>query len=191
MKKMEEKILAEGKVLPGGVLKVGSFLNQQVDINFMREIGDEIARLFKDSGATKIFTIEASGIPIAISAGFAMGLPVVYAKKHKGSNIASDVYTVPVKSFTHGDTNNVVVTKEFISPDDRILIVDDFLAHGSALTGLISIVEQAGATVVGCAAAIEKGFQLGGDALREKGYRVESLAIIDEMTDEGVVFRKQ
>ena len=191
MKKMEEKILAEGKVLPGGVLKVGSFLNQQVDINFMREIGDEIARLFKDSGATKIFTIEASGIPIAISAGFAMGLPVVYAKKHKGSNIASDVYTVPVKSFTHGDTNNVVVTKEFISPDDRILIVDDFLAHGSALTGLISIVEQAGATVVGCAAAIEKGFQLGGDALREKGYRVESLAIIDEMTDEGVIFRKQ
>lgn len=191
MKKMEEKILAEGKVLPGGVLKVGSFLNQQVDIGFMREIGDEIARLFMDCGATKIFTIEASGIPIAISAGFAMGLPVVYAKKHKGSNIASDVYTVPVKSFTHGDTNNVVVTKEFISPDDRILIVDDFLAHGSALTGLISIVEQAGATVVGCAAAIEKGFQLGGDALREKGYRVESLAIIDEMTDEGVVFRKQ
>ena len=102
MKKMEEKILAEGKVLPGGVLKVGSFLNQQVDIGFMREIGDEIARLFKDCGATKIFTIEASGIPIAISAGFAMGLPVVYAKKHKGSNIASDVYTVPVKSFTHG-----------------------------------------------------------------------------------------
>ena len=191
MKKMEEKILAEGKVLPGGVLKVGSFLNQQVDINFMREIGDEIARLFKDSGATKIFTIEASGIPIAISAGFAMGLPVVYAKKHKGSNIASDVYTVPVKSFTHGDTNNVVVTKEFISPDDRVLIVDDFLAHGSALTGLISIVEQAGAAVVGCAAAIEKGFQMGGDTLREKGYRVESLAIVDEMTDEGVVFRKQ
>ena len=191
MKKMEEKSLAEGKVLPGGVLKVGSFLNQQVDINFMREIGDEIARLFKDCGATKIFTIEASGIPIAISAGFAMGLPVVYAKKHKGSNIASDVYTVPVKSFTHGDTNNVVVTKEFISPDDRILIVDDFLAHGSALTGLISIVEQAGATVVGCAAAIEKGFQMGGDTLREQGYRVESLAIVDEMTDEGVVFRKQ
>ena len=191
MKKMEEKILAEGKVLPGGVLKVGSFLNQQVDIKFMKEIGDEIARLYKDSGATKIFTIEASGIPIAISAGFAMGLPVVYAKKHKGSNIAGDVYSVPVKSFTHGDTNNVVVTKEFLSPDDRILIVDDFLAHGSALTGLISIVEQAGATVVGCVAAIEKGFQMGGDSLREKGYRVESLAIVDEMTDEGVVFRKQ
>ena len=190
MKKMEEKILAEGKILPGGVLKVGSFLNQQVDINFMREIGDEIARLYKDSGATKILTIEASGIPIAISAGFAMGLPVVYAKKHKGSNIGGDVYSVPVKSFTHGDTNNVVVTKEYLSPEDRILIVDDFLAHGSALTGLISIVEQAGGTVVGCAAAIEKGFQLGGDALREQGYRVESLAIVDEMTDEGIVFRK-
>ena len=191
MKKMEQKILAEGKILPGGVLKVGSFLNQQVDTAFMREIGDEIARLFKDEGVTKILTIESSGIPIAISAGFAMGLPVVYAKKHKGSNIAGDVYSVPVKSFTHGDTNNVVVTKEFLSPEDRILIVDDFLAHGSALTGLISIVEQAGATVVGCAAAIEKGFQNGGDTLRKEGYRVESLAIIDEMTDEGVVFRKQ
>ena len=119
-----------------------------------------------------------------------MGLPVVYAKKHKGSNIGGDVYSVPVKSFTHGDTNNVVMAKEFISPEDRILIVDDFLAHGSALTGLISIAEQAGATVVGCAAAIEKGFQNGGDTLREKGYRVESLAIIDEMTDNEITFRE-
>ena len=191
MKKMEDKILAEATILPGGVLKVGSFLNQQVDTVFMKEIGEEIADLYRDDEVTKILTIESSGIPIAISAGFAMGVPVVYAKKNKSSNISGDCYTTPVKSFTHGDTNNVVVTKEFISPDDRILIVDDFLAHGSALTGLISIVEQAGATVVGCAAAIEKGFQLGGDALREKGYRVESLAIIDEMTDEGVVFRKQ
>ena len=191
MKRMEEMILKEGKILPGGVLKVGSFLNQQVDIHFMREIGDEIARLFKDSGATKILTIESSGIPIAISAGFAMDLPVVYAKKNKSSNVSGDVYTTPVKSFTHGDTNNVVVTKEYLSADEKILIVDDFLAHGSALTGLIDIVDQAGATVVGCAAAIEKGFQMGGDRLREQGYRIESLAIVDEMTDDGITFREQ
>lgn len=191
MKKMEQKILTEGKVLPGGVLKVGSFLNQQVDTNFMREIGDEIARLYKDQGVTKILTIESSGIPIAISAGFAMGLPVVYAKKNKSSNVSGDVFHTPVKSFTHGDTNNVVVAKEYISPEDHVLIVDDFLAHGSALAGLIDIVSQAGATLVGCAAAIEKGFQMGGDRLRAEGYRVESLAIVDEMTDDGITFRKQ
>lgn len=191
MKRMEDMILAEGKILPGGVLKVGSFLNQQVDIQLMREIGDEIARLYEDEGVTKILTIESSGIPIAISAGFAMGLPVVYAKKNKSSNVSGDVFTTPVKSFTHGDTNNVVVSKEYISSDDKILIVDDFLAHGSALTGLINIVDQAGADLAGCVAAIEKGFQMGGDKLREDGYRVESLAIIDEMTDDGITFREQ
>ena len=190
MKKMEEKILAEATILPGGVLKVGSFLNQQVDTVFMKEIGEEIADLYRDDEVTKILTIESSGIPIAISAGFAMGVPVVYAKKNKSSNISGDCYTTPVKSFTHGDTNNVVVTKEYISEDDRILIVDDFLAHGSALNGLINIVGQAGATVVGCVAAIEKGFQMGGDSLRAKGYRVESLAIIDEMTDNEITFRR-
>ncbi len=191
MKKMEEKILAEGVILSGGVLKVGSFLNQQIDTVFMREMGEEIARLFKDEEVTKILTIEASGIPIAVSAGFAMNLPVVYAKKNKSSNISGDVYTTVVQSFTHGNKNNVIVNKEFISPDDRILIVDDFLAHGSALTGLIEIAEMGGATVVGCVAAIEKGFQLGGDRLREKGYRIESLAIIEEMDDTQIVFRKQ
>ena len=190
MKKMEEKILAEATILPGGVLKVGSFLNQQVDTVFMKEIGEEIADLFGGEEISKILTIESSGIPIAISAGFAMGIPVVYAKKNKSSNISGDCYTTPVKSFTHGDTNNVVVTKEYISPDDRILIVDDFLAHGSALNGLIDIVGQAGATVVGCVAAIEKGFQMGGDSLRAKGYRVESLAIVDEMTDNEITFRR-
>lgn len=190
MKKMEEKILAEAAILPGGVLKVGSFLNQQVDTVFMKEIGEEIRDLFRDEEITKILTIESSGIPIAISAGFAMGLPVVYAKKNKSSNISGDCYSTPVKSFTHGDTNNVVVTKEYLSADDRILIVDDFLAHGSALNGLINIVGQAGATVAGCVAAIEKGFQMGGDSLRAKGYRVESLAIVDEMTDNEITFRR-
>jgi xanthine phosphoribosyltransferase len=189
MKKMEDKILAEGKILPGGVLKVGSFLNQQIDTVFMEEIGKEIAELFKDEEITKILTIESSGIPIAVSAGFAMHKPVVYAKKNKSSNISGDVYTALVHSFTHGNNNNVIVGKEFISPDDKILIVDDFLAHGSALNGLIQIAEQGRAKVVGCVAAIEKGFQLGGDQLREKGYRVESLAIIEEMTDTEIIFR--
>ena len=191
MKKMEEKILAEGEILSGGVLKVGSFLNQQIDTAFMKEIGQEIADLYKGEEITKILTIEASGIPIAVSAGFAMDVPVVYAKKNKSSNISGDVYTTVVQSFTHGNKNNVIVNKEFISADDKILIVDDFLAHGSALTGLIEIVEMAGATVVGCVAAIEKGFQMGGDRLRKKGYRIESLAIIEEMDDTEVVFRKQ
>ena len=191
MRKMEEKILAEGEILSGGVLKVGSFLNQQIDTVFMKEIGEEIAEMFKDEEVTKILTIEASGIPIADSAGFAMELPVVYAKKNKSSNISGDVYSTVVQSFTHGNKNHVIVNKEYISPDDKVLIVDDFLAHGSALTGLIEIVEMAGAKVVGCVAAIEKGFQLGGDRLREKGYRVESLAIIEEMDDIEITFRKQ
>ena len=191
MEKMEQKILAEGEILSGGVLKVGSFLNQQIDTVFMKEIGEYIEELLKDDGITKILTIEASGIPIAVSAGFAMNLPVVYAKKNKSSNISGDVYTTVVQSFTHGNKNHVIVNKEYISPDDRILIVDDFLAHGSALTGLIEIVEMAGASVAGCVAAIEKGFQLGGDRLRKKGYRIESLAIIEEMDDTEIVFRKQ
>lgn len=189
MKKMEEKILQEGTILPGGVLKVGSFLNQQIDTPFMKEIGEEIARMYEGDEITRILTIESSGIPIAVSAGFAMGLPVVYAKKNKTSNISGDCYSTMVHSFTHGNNNNVIVTKEYIKPDDKILIVDDFLAHGSAIAGLIEIVEQAGATVVGCVAAIEKGFQMGGDALRKKGYRVESLAIIEEMTDTEIYFR--
>jgi xanthine phosphoribosyltransferase len=190
MKKMQEKILAEGKILPGGVLKVGSFLNQQIDTGFMKEVGQEIANLYKGEEISRILTIESSGIPIAVSAGFAMDIPVVYAKKNRSSNISGDVYCTSVHSFTHGVNNNVLVGKEFISSEDRILIVDDFLAHGSALTGLINIVEQAGATVVGCVAAIEKGFQLGGDKLRKDGYRIESLAIIEEMTDSEIVFRE-
>lgn len=190
LKKMEEKILKEGKILPGGVLKVGNFLNQQIDTPFMKEIGEEIAKMYKDDEVTKILTIEASGIPIAVSTGFAMNLPVVYAKKNKSSNISGDVYSVMVHSFTHGNNNNVMVGKEYISPDDKILIVDDFLAHGSALYGLIDIVEQAGAKVAGCVAAVEKGFQLGGDKLRKEGYRIDSLAIIEEMTDSEIRFRK-
>jgi xanthine phosphoribosyltransferase len=191
MKKMEEKILAEAQILSGGVIKVSSFLNQQIDTKFMKEIGEYIAEMYKDSGITKILTIEASGIPIGVSVGFAMELPVVYAKKNKSSNIAGDVYSTVIHSFTHGNNNIVLVNREFISPDDRLLIVDDFLAHGSAFNGLIEIANQAGAEVVGCVAAIEKGFQMGGDELRKKGYKVDSLAIVEEMNDSEVVFRAQ
>ena len=172
-------------------LRLGMKRQRRYYEKLLRRREEEIARLYKDQGVTKILTIESSGIPIAISAGFAMGVPVVYAKKNKSSNVSGDVYSTPVKSFTHGDTNNVVVTKEYLTGDERVLIVDDFLAHGSALTGLIDIVDQAGATLVGCAAAIEKGFQMGGDKLRKQGYRVESLAIVDEMTDDGISIRKQ
>lgn len=189
MKRMEEKIKAEGIVTEGRVLNVGIFLNQQIDTAFIREIGAEIARLFKHSGATKILTIESSGIAVAVAAGMAMDIPVVFAKKSKNSSVKGDIYTALVHSFTHGTDNHIMVSKRYISPEDKILIVDDFLAHGSAMNGLIAIAEDAGAEVVGCAAAIEKGYQLGGDNLRARGYRVESLAIIDDMTEDEIIFR--
>ena len=191
IKAMEEKILKEGEILPGNILKVGNFLNQQIDTDFLKEIGKEIARLFKDSGVNKVFTIEASGIAIAVAAAYELGAPVVFAKKNRSDNISGDIYVTKVDSFTHKTTNTIVVSREFINENDRILIVDDFLANGNALVGLLDIVGQAGAKAVGAAIAIEKGFQKGGDMLREKGIRVESLAIIDQMTDDGIVFRAQ
>lgn len=191
IKAMEEKILKEGEVLPGNILKVGSFLNQQIDTDFLKEIGKEIARLYKDSGVSKVFTIEASGIAIAVAAAYELGVPVVFAKKNRSDNISGDTYVSKVESFTHKTTNTIVVSREFIKEDDKVLIVDDFLANGKALIGLCDIVNQAGATVVGAAIAIEKGFQKGGDMLRETGIRVESLAIIDSMTDDSIVFRAQ
>jgi xanthine phosphoribosyltransferase len=186
---MEEKILAEGSVLPGGILKVGSFLNQQIDTAFLREIGKEISRLFQGCGVTKILTVEASGIAIAVAAGMEMDVPVVFAKKHKTSNVDGYVYSTVVHSFTHGTDYNVVVSCDYIKPGECVLLVDDFLANGNALRGLIDLVEQAGATVAGAATAIEKGFQNGGDALRAEGYRVESLAIVESMTDTEIKFR--
>lgn len=189
IKAMEEKILKEGEILPGNILKVGNFLNQQIDTDFLKEIGKEIAHLYKDAGVNKVFTIEASGIAIAVAAAYELGVPVVFAKKNRSDNISGDTYVTKVDSFTHKTTNTIVVSREFISENDRILIVDDFLANGNALIGLLDIVKQAGASTVGAAIAIEKGFQKGGDMLREKGIRVESLAIIDSMTDDGIVFR--
>lgn len=189
MKALEQKILAEGKVLNGDVLKVGSFLNQRIDVQFVMEMGKEIARLYKDTGITKVFTIESSGIAIAMAAALELGVPVVFAKKNKSSNVGDDVYSAKVHSFTHNHTYDAVVSKEFITADDTILIVDDFLARGNALIGIIDIVNQSGATLVGAAIAIEKGFQGGGDELRAKGIRIESLALIDEMKDGVIKFR--
>ena len=188
---LEEKILKEGKVLPGNILKVGSFLNHQIDVDFIMEMGKEIARLFGGEKITKILTIETSGIPIAVAAAAAMHIPVVFAKKHKTSNVSGDVYKTVVHSYTHGTDYTVVVESDYLSDKDNVLIVDDFLANGKALKGLLDIVAQAGAASAGAVCAIEKGFQHGGDELRADGVRVESLAIIDSMEDGKIIFRKQ
>ena len=190
MKEMEERILAEGKVLPGEILKVGSFLNQQIDTAFLRAMGREIARLYADSGVTKILTIEASGIAIAAAAAMELGVPMLFAKKHKTSNVDGSVYSTVVHSFTHGTDYTVVVSRDYLLPSDTVLLVDDFLANGAALRGLVDLCSQAGSTVAGAAIAIEKAFQGGGDALRQSGVRVESLAVIESMSDGAVTFRR-
>ena len=186
---LEERILAQGKVLPGEILKVGDFLNQQIDPNLLMQMGEEIARLYKDAGITKILTIESSGIAVAFAAGYAMNVPVVFAKKHASINLSDDILTSQVYSYTHQKTYDIVVSSSYITSDDTVLIVDDFLAKGNALKGLIEITDKAGASLAGAAIAIEKGFQGGGDALRAKGIRVESLAIIESMSDDSLTFR--
>lgn len=187
---LEQRILTEGRVLPGEVLKVGSFLNQQIDTKLLKEMGDEVAGLFSQSNVTKVLTIESSGIALAYAAAVSLGVPMVFAKKHKSSNLAGSILTSKVFSYTHQQTYDIMVSADYINSGDNILIVDDFLAMGNALNGLIDIVGQAGASLAGCAIAIEKGFQGGGDALRAKGIRVESLAIIDKMTDDSLEFRR-
>lgn len=191
IKALEEKILKEGQVFPGNILKVGSFLNHRLDVEFIMQIGEEIARIFSDSKITKILTIETSGIAIAFAAAYYMKVPVVFAKKNKSANISDDVYSEDVASFTHKTVSKVVVSREFLNSDDNVLIVDDFLAAGNALNGLINICNNAGASVEGCAIAIEKAFQDGGEKIRYRGVRVESLAIIESMTDNGITFRRQ
>lgn len=190
MKSLEDKIIAEGEVLEGNILKVGSFLNQQLDCDFLMQMGKEIAKLYKKENVTKILTVEASGIAIAVAAGAEMHVPAVFAKKHHTSNVSGELYKTVVHSYTHNTDYNIVVSKDYISKDDRVLLADDFLANGKALEGLIDIVDQAGATLVGTAVAIEKGFQHGGDRLREKGVRVESLAIVESMENGNLVFRQ-
>lgn len=186
---MEEMILNHGKILPGNVLKVGSFLNQQIDTRLLRECGQEVARLFADCGITKVLTIEASGIALASAVAMEMDVPMVFAKKHKTSNVDGDVFATVVHSFTHNTDYTVVVSRDYLSAGDTVLLVDDFLANGAALRGLMELSRQAGAKVAGAAIAIEKCFQNGGDALRADGLRVESLACIESMEAGNIIFR--
>ena len=189
MKELEEKILREGKVLPGDILKVGGFLNQNIDTSLLSDMAAEIARLFEGCGVTKILTIEASGIAIAAAAGMTMGVPVLFAKKHRTSNVDGSVYTTVVHSFTHNEDYNVVISRDYLSKDDKVLLIDDFLANGHALRGLMELTSLAGAELVGVAIAIEKCFTGAGDKLRAEGVRIESLAAIEAMTSEEVIFR--
>ena len=188
---LEERILKDGVVKAGNVLKVDSFLNHQMDVALMDEIGMEFYRRFSDRPITKVLTIEASGIAIACSVARCFGVPVLFAKKSKSVNLDGDMLVAEIESFTHKTRNTVIVSKRFLDPTDRVLIVDDFLANGCALQGLISITETAGATVEGIGIAIEKGFQDGGRMIRDLGYRLESLAIVDDMDDQTgeIVFR--
>ena len=190
---LEKRIAKDGVVKEGNVLKVDSFLNHQMDITLMNEIGKEFYQRFKGKSITKILTIEASGIAIAYAVAQQFGVPLLFAKKSKSINIAGDTYVAEVESFTHKNKNNVIVSKQFLSADDRVLIIDDFLANGCALQGLISIVDQAGATVEGIGIAVEKGFQVGGQIIRNLGYHLESLAIVESMNHETgeIVFRQQ
>ncbi len=190
---VEEKIVKYGIVKEGNVLKVDSFLNHQMDIELFNEMGKEWKRRFENKNINKILTIEASGIGMACVAAQYFDAPVVFAKKSKTINIEGDVYTAEVESFTHKKINKVIVAKKFLSPDDRVLIIDDFLANGCALQGLIGIVQQSGATIEGIGIAVEKGFQHGGTVIRNLGYQLESLAIVDSMNHETgeIIFREQ
>jgi xanthine phosphoribosyltransferase len=192
MQLLEKRIIKDGKVFSGNVLKVDSFLNHQLDVKLLDEMGLEMKKLFKDSNVTKVLTIEASGIGVGCMVAKHFDCPLLFAKKSKTLNIKGDVFTSKVESFTHQCTYDIIVSKDFLNKNDTVLIVDDFLAKGNALIGLIDIVNQSGAKLAGCGIAIEKGYQGGGDKLREQGIRVESMAIIDEMDDKTgkIIFRK-
>ena len=181
MKLLEERIVKDGVIGEGDVLKVNSFLNHQIDTEFISKLGEEFYRLYKDENINKIVTIEASGIGIACLTALYFKCPVVFAKKSKTSNISSDVYMASVASYTHGTVSNVIVSKEFLTPSDRVLIIDDFLAKGNALIALSTIVKESGATLVGAGIVIEKAYQQGGEMIRRMGIRVESLAKIASM----------
>ena len=189
---LEERILKDGIVKEGNVLRVDSFLNHQLDVELLENIGKEFHKRFKSEKITKVLTVEASGIAIACFVAQKFKVPVVFAKKSKSINLSDDVYSAEVESFTHKTKNTVVVTKKYISKNDSVLVIDDFLANGAALQGLISILNQAGATVAGIGIAIEKGFQPGGQFIRNMGYHLESLAIVDSMEVEPkkINFRK-
>lgn len=190
---LEERIVKDGIVKEGNVLKVDSFLNHQMDIRLFDQIGEEFKKRFEGTPINKILTIEASGIGIACVAARQFDVPVIFAKKSKSINIEGEVYVAEVESFTHKCKNQVIVSKKFLNPDDNVLIIDDFLASGCALQGLISIVTSAGANVAGIGIVIEKGFQTGGQIIRNLGYHLESLAIVDEMdaATGNIIFREQ
>lgn len=189
---LEERILKDGVVKEGNILKVDSFLNHQMDVKLFDEMAIEYQKRFEGKEINKILTIEASGIGIASVVALRFGVPVVFAKKTQSVNLDGEMYTAEVESFTHKNINNVIVSKKFIGPEDKVLIIDDFLANGCALMGLIQIVQQAGATVAGIGIAIEKGFQPGGQIIRNLGYQLESLAIVESMDAKTgtVVFRQ-
>lgn len=190
MQALIERIRKDGVVLPGNILKVGSFLNQQLDIALFNEMGREFARLFAGTPVSRILTVEASGIALACITAQYFNCPVVFAKKSKSANVSGELLSATVPSFTHKTVNTVIVPRAYVAPGDSVLLIDDFLAEGSALEGLAAIVRSGGATVVGAGIAIEKGFQGGGDRLRASGMRVESLAIVESMDPaEGVSFR--
>lgn len=192
MKLLEDRILKDGHIGADNVLKVDSFLNHQIDVSFVCELGKEFYRLFKDEHITKILTIEASGIGIACLAAQYFGVPVVFAKKTKTINIYSDTYNATVHSYTHKKDYDIVVSKEFLSKEDNVLIIDDFLAKGSALTALLMLIEKAGAKTAGAGIVIEKAYQGGGNLVRDMGVRVESLAKIKSISEkDGIVFCKQ
>ena len=186
---LKKRIVEQGRVISSQILKVDGFLNHQIDTLLMYEIGPEVARRFTGCRVTKILTVEASGIPAAVMAGFHLRVPVVFAKKRSPSTISEQVYTAECVSFTKGSSYRMTVSAEFIGKGDIVLIVDDFLAHGNAASALIEIAESAGATVCGVSSVIEKAFQKGGDMLRSRGYRVDSLSIIDSIGAEGIVFK--
>ena len=183
MKLLKDRIRKDGKIKEGNVLKVDSFLNHQMDVNLFHEIGKEFKRRFEGEEINKILTIEASGIGIACVVAEVFNVPVVFAKKTQTKNIAGDVYTTKVESFTHRRVYDIIVAKEFLGKDDKVLIIDDFLANGKALEGLAQLIEDSGATLIGAGIVIEKGFQIGGDLIRSRGIHLESLAIVDSMDE--------
>ena len=188
---LHKKILEHGHVLPGNVLKVDSFLNHQIDPELMLAIGKEFATRFKDAGITKVLTLESSGIAPSVMAGLELGIPVVFARKRKSLTLVENLYTATVYSYTKQTSNDISISKDYIGENDVVLVIDDFLANGQAALGLASLTEQTGATLAGIGIVIEKGFQDGGQLLKERGYRIESLAVIDSLENETVTLRTE
>ncbi|MBQ8995076.1 MAG: xanthine phosphoribosyltransferase, partial [Oscillospiraceae bacterium] len=188
---LEERIQKEGKILPGNIIKVDGFLNHRVDVKLMREMAKEFGRLFNLEGITAVMTIEASGIPLATICAEEFGVPMIFAKKAKSDNIEGGLYKSEIFSYTYKKKVTLIVSQQWLSANDKVLIIDDFLANGEALRGLVDIIEQAGADLIGIGVAVEKGFQPGGQKLRDAGQNLHSLAIIEEANENGFIFRKQ